>query len=372
MIWYMFMLFAIMLTAIYKDKQIKIVGKKKYIVNLSVLLSGSILLFFAANRAYSVGADTRQQQVIFRLCSEETWLSLISSNAYEGWFKLENIEIGYKYYCKLLSLLGSNPQIITIANSIMLIIPLCLLVQKESSNKWLSIYLFFTMGFYQTSLNLTPSAIASLIAMNGFRYIREKNFIKYFLCILFASVFHYSAFLFLILYFVKNFKITRHRFLAYMVLSFVGVVFLYDYMVEFLALIVPENYVSYLYSKVSVEQLLVYLVQFVAVFMCMCWQRKNIDFYKKYRFELVLFLLESILYFLTLQSKGFSRMAFLFSPYLIISIPNMMDDGNVKEKNRAFKVGQKEVIMVLYGFLIYIARSAVNNIGTTVPYKFFY
>jgi len=76
---------------------------------------------------------------------------------------------------------------------------------------------------------------------------------------------------------------------------------------------------------------------------------------------------------LALRSKGFSRIAFLLSPYLMITIPNMIygrNNGTAK-KRRGFKFGYKELLMVLYGLVIYLARSAINNIGTTVPYSFF-
>lgn len=373
MAWYIFMLFAILAAGAYRNKSIRIYGKREISIDFSLLIASGVLLFFAAFRAYTVGADTRQQQIIFELCSKENWSNLISSTAYKEWFYLESVEVGYKYYCKFLSLFGSSKQIITIANSFMLIIPLVSLIKKESINPWLSIYLFFTLGFFQTSLNLTPSAIASLIAMNGFRYIYEKKFGRYLLYILLASIFHYSAFIFIVLYFIKDFKITKKRFWIILGIFLVWTVLFYDITVQFLTVIVPEKYLMYLQSKVLVEQILVYLVQFIAILLCMHWRKKDKNFYSEHNFEIILFLIESILYFFALKSKGFSRIAFLFSPYLIISIPNMIygKKQELKKQRKGFNFGYKELLIVLYGLAAYLARSAVNNIGTTVPYKFF-
>lgn len=378
--YYILMLVLILLSAFFQKKGYRYVyGRKGKSVELSLLVSCMILFFFAAMRAVSVGADTRQYQIVFELCSEEKWSALAASEAHQGWFNLKDIEIGYKFYNKLLSCIWDNPQMITIANSFFIMFPLYRLIKKYSSNYWLSIFLFFTMGFYQTSLNLTPSAIASLIALNGLEYIRKKKILPYVGCILLASVFHYSAFLFLPLYFCDYLKLTAKRFWGILLGAFAVVTLAFSILVFYLYYIVPERYQVYLRGSIKKEQILVYVVQLLLISYCI-WKEKGDElFWKKNQNYLWFFLAESVSYFLAMYaSSGFSRISFLFSPLIVITIPRLLQKGSIRKKGVGntdigkgiLRIDKRALLIVGYCIFVYLVRITINNIGTTMPYQF--
>lgn len=374
------MLALILLLAYWQISGYKYVyGENKKEVDFSLLLPCLLLFYFAAMRAVTVGADTKQYRIVFQLCAEERWSNLITSQARQLWFRLDAMEIGYKYYNKLLSYLWENPQMITIANSFFIIAPLYRLIYKYSPDRWLSVFLFFTFGFYQTSLNLTPSAIASLIALNGLEYIEERKPIRYILCVLAASVFHYSAFLFLPMYFLSYFKLTAKRFWMALGGMFGGIIAAFSALLTILWQIVPVRYQGYLQAKILPEQLFVYVVQLLLVVYCIWRSGGQEGFWRKNQLYLNYFLVESAAYFCTLFSSGFSRAAFLFSPLLAVTIPNLMEreEEEILQKEQyqhplILRISKSAIPIVLYGVAIYLVRISVNNIGTTMPYVFYW
>lgn len=378
--YYILMLVLILLSSYWQISGYKYVyGKNGKEVDLSLLVPCLVLFFFAAVRGVTVGADTKQYQVIFELCAEEKWSALASSTARRLWFHLDDIELGYKYYNKLLSCLWNDPQMITIANSFFIMFPLYRLIKKYSSDHWLSIFLFFTLGFYQTSLNLTPSAISSLIALNGLEYIRKKKMLPYVGCILLASVFHYSAFLFLPLYFCDYLKLTAKRFWGILLGTFAVVTMAFSILVSYLYYIVPERYQGYLKGNIQKEQILVYVVQLFLISYCIWKEKEDELFWKKNQNYLWFFLAESVSYFLAMYaSSGFSRISFLLSPLLVITIPRLLQKdrigkngvGNTDIGNGILKIDKRALLIVGYCIFVYLARITINNIGTTMPYRF--
>ena len=78
-------------------------------------------------------------------------------------------------------------------------------------------------------------------------------------------------------------------------------------------------------------------------------------------------MLESFMYLLAMRDGMFGRAAFLFSPYVIIMIPQMLSEIKSLSTRRA--VSQ---MLVFYSIAIYIARVSINNVGSTMPYSFFW
>lgn len=381
--YYIGMLVVILLSAHWKTSGYKYVNKSTgKEIDLSLLVPCIALFFFAAMRAVTVGADTRQYQIVFQLCQEERWSDLSTSHARQSWFNLKDIEIGYKYYNKLISCIWSNPQMITIVNSFFILFPLYRLIKKYSSDHWMSIFLFFTLGFYQTALNLTPSAIASLIVLNGIGYIEEGKAVRYVACVLLASIFHYSAFVFLPLYFLRYFKLTAKRFWLILMGMFSTTLIIFSGVVIILREFVPQRYQMYLQATIKREQFFVYILQLILIVYCIWKKRGHKDFWKKNQILLNFFLVESAAYFCTLFSSGFSRAAFLFSPLLVITIPELLNNDDSDESNRivgeslykpyVIGISKSSLLIVIYGIFVYLLRISVNNIGTTMPYVFYW
>lgn len=369
MLVYFLILIFILLSGLLSGYYIMFYGKK---YDVSLLMSCIILFIFAALRDVTVGADTRQYQIVFQLCAEEKWTKLISSDLYQYWFRLSDIEIGYKYYNKIISIFFKNPQAITIFNSLLIIILIYRLIDQYSKNKWMSIFLFYAFGFYQLSLNLTPSTIAALIALNGLKYIKNKNIIKYLIHILIGSFFHYSVFIFLPLYFLGYLKINKHIFWQLLIITFVIGIFIYPRLLEWLIMVIPKRYATYLIEKERIYQIAVYAVQLILFLFVMLRNKLCNEAFHKYYVEIFLFLLESLTYFIALHSSGVNRVSFLLSPIIIVLIPNFIMDRSFTRYDKRKVICSDNITVIIYGIIVYILRSSVNNIGATIPYQFFW
>ena len=63
-----------------------------------------------------------------------------------------------------------------------------------------------------------------------------------------------------------------------------------------------------------------------------------------------------------------TRMAALFGLYMVLLLPNMLEMGIRSDKKRLVVIA---IIIVLTGAQ-YVLRLKINNIGTKMPYQFFW
>jgi hypothetical protein len=82
-------------------------------------------------------------------------------------------------------------------------------VREQSPNIILSYFVYFSNGFFFYSLNTMRQSVAVMTGLYAFRFIKEKNIVKYILCILLASFMHKSVLILLPFYFIFKVKLTR-------------------------------------------------------------------------------------------------------------------------------------------------------------------
>ncbi|MDO7786867.1 EpsG family protein [Desulforamulus aquiferis] len=382
MIWYLIILGMFLLLGCYT-----IILKKLGcdFTKIAFIICCFVLFLFAALRSVNVGADTAQYQWIFDWVKNLSFPQIYTSQSYTYW----DAEYTYKIYNKLLSFISQSSQTVTVANSVLLIAFLALLIRRQSPDWWLSIFLYLTLGFYQTALNLTPSSISSLIAMGAIPYAWGKKPLYYFLQIAVAMVIHQSALIFLPLYFIFKFQLTQKRFLILLGSGFI-LSMLYDILQKPIAWVIPTSYQIYISSVEQIgitSQIYVWLVHVLLIMICWfaaCRVRRRQEFFQNNKIGLYMFLIESVMYFFAFENKMFSRVSFLFSVYLIITIPNMLAFSIRKGVKETLYLNKNQtttrqkfshfyyVLIVIVCIAQYILRMNVNNIGATIPYEFFF
>lgn len=335
--------------------------------NIIVAIAALILFFFAAMRSIHVGADTKQYVESFLGISETNWIDL-GQYTYK-WH--DNLEFGYKVYNKLLSVFG-HKQTITIANSVLQIGLITIVIYKQSKDKWLSIFLYFSFCFYQTALNLTPSSFVSYFMFLTLPFIKDKKLMKFLIFIGIGMFFHTSAIFFLPLYFLSKIEINKK--IMTLVCVVYGLIFaFFPIFIKILTYILPSKYNFYIddsheHTGNSVE-ILVLVVQILAIVFCFLQIEKKQRRTVINENTLIVWMLiyEILLYLLSLSSSMFQRGAFLFSPYFVILLPNLI--SQISDENRKKLT---TLAMVVYGTALYILRVQINNVGTTMPYEFFF
>lgn len=184
------------------------IQKKKVLV----FFSFGVLFLLSALRSSEVGNDTHNYVDIFNHIED------FDSEDYDGHF-----EIGYMFLNYLSKNIAESQQTILIVTSIIIFGGYARFILKYSNMVWLSIFLFFTNGFFTFALSGIRQSIAIVILLFSYDFLRSNRFLKFTALVLFASLFHSSAVLFLISYFV-----TRLRWNLITALSFLFItLFLY-------------------------------------------------------------------------------------------------------------------------------------------------
>lgn len=348
-VWLFILLFLMSFTSIRKSQN----RDRKFFVALM------ILTFIAMVRGVSVGADTKNYIMYFNAIVNRNSIEQLVSYARDN-----DIEYGYLFYNKIISLICSNQQTITMFNSVFLMTALWVVVKKYAINKMESVYLFYVLGVYQTALNLMPSSIASLIALSGVCFIKKREGIKYVCTILLAMMIHKSVFVFLPFYFISRVKITKKLAVLIFGGGFLGYI-LYDAILPVLALFVPDSYLYYLDTGKTSNGVVFVFHILILVFVLLFVDLNRCDDYVN--IYMWLFLMELVFYWLGMRLVFFSRISLLFTPVLILLLPKVIREVRIVKQSKAIRL----LFFIMLG-VQYLLRISVNNIGTTLPYVFFW
>ena len=91
--------------------------------------------------------------------------------------------------------------------SLVTILFCCYSIYKYSTNYLYSFFLYITAGCWMLSFNAVRQCAAIALLLFGVRYIYERKFWKYLFIVLIAFLFHRSAIVFILLYFVLDKKV---------------------------------------------------------------------------------------------------------------------------------------------------------------------
>lgn len=339
--------------------------------NLVLPICIGLLAFFMSCRAVSVGADTCQYVYGFEQIATTPWSELFTTKIYGVWGGYElNFEYGYRLYNKLVSLISEKPQAITIANSLLIMALLGKLIKGHSPYVFLSVWLYITLGIYQTQMNMARNAIAILICYLGCKYIEERNVKKFLIFVAIATLFHSSSVLFVPIYWLVTKTKLKSKKVAKILLLSMGCGFAFSLVRPLFVRFLPFGFGRYFAGNTSkFESLIVGLFHLVLIIVAIFFTEKH-DRAKMFECESIgvwMLVLEMLFFCIGYDVAAATRMAALFGPYLIVFIPRLIETGI---KSKSVRLNAIALVMILTG-MQYIVRLQINNIGSTMPYQFF-
>ena len=367
MLWYL-VICALMLYPYAIARAGSLSGRKtKHIALMNACL---ILWFFMAFRGLRVGVDTKHYAYVFSQFDEipfsQVFTAVTYANESESW--AFDFEPGYRLANKLLSLFFTSPQAITVFNSTVIMVLWYFLIKRDSPNFLLSVWLFITLGIYQTEMNVTRNAIAILMVYNAFPYLRRRELPKFLAACLFASLFHVAALVLLPVYFLVWGVKLKPKGMALLVLASCVLGFVFPLISPVISAMVPARFAKYLQGNNEKLGSLIVGVLNGGFFLLTLWliPRKNRKrIFTRERLGVVLLTINLCFFGLNIGLGDASRMAALFGPYLVILIPRML----TLIENRARRRDAAALIVILSG-IQYVLRMCINNIGGTLPYGF--
>lgn len=363
MIWYIVLL-AVLTVLVF----LNFVSKKR-IDKLIWSLSCFLIFLLMACRGETVGADTPGYIGMFKNIEYVMPDNFLRSNVFTGSFTM-SVENGYLFYnwC-LKKFITTNPRIIIITNSLLIVVALYCLLRRYSPYPMLSVWLYVTLGVFQTQMNMSRNAIAILICFLGVKFITKKQLIRYLLVITLASSIHLTAILFLPLYWLIDLELSFKKISMFFGTTF-AVSLASTVLKKYFLLIIPERYSIYIaeettdFSSFIVGIFYFFLILFIIYTLD---RKRKILAINENRVGSWMAILNISLFILGYSFSFGTRVAALFGPYLILLIPQLIDVGIESRK-------KKDVVMVAVYLLCgvqYIMRLLINNIGMTMPYVFY-
>lgn len=369
MFWYIFILIIMMGFSIFS-----IIGYSHKVdtSNIIMPLSFFALFIFMGFRDSSVGADTGEYIWAFMQLKDADISQIFIEPIYGlgGGYEL-NLEIGYKIYNVIVGILSNNMHSILIFEAAFILGLLYLLIKKYSAYPFLSIWLYITLGVFQTEMNMSRNAIGILMCYLALGFIKERQPIRYVVYVLLASTFHFSSILFLPLYWIVkyiplNIKLFKILFLTSIV---IGVAF--PLFRSSLLPFIPINYQIYaLGNTTEYENLILGCFHFLLIFTIYLFTDKQLkdELVKLLPIGSWMFMLDIFFYCIGLNWAVGTRIAGLFGPFLVIYIPNLIDRGIHSLNRRLMLI----IFITIICGIQYIIRIHFNNIGTTIPYQFYF
>lgn len=327
-------------------------------INISSILSGTILLIMfiiSASRMPSVGADTIIYIQYFDLIKELT--------LQEAFLQLPSLESGYILLNKILAFFTTNSQIITIFNSLLLILTLTIFSKKTSKNILLTLFLFIILGFYQSSFNIVRSCYAvflAYIALTTYEKSKTKSIILYII----AFLFHKSIIVLLLVPLLNILPINKKNIKYYLLI--IALLYLsLDYLLPYINYLIPSQYSYYAQKETEgiIEKALLLIVHISLFIFTSSFIKNKASFIEKNKIFYIFIILETLFYCFSIKYAMFTRVAYIFSMYTIISIPNIIENiENTKTRNKI------KYIVIFACLIQFIIRLFINNIGGTIPY----
>lgn len=156
-----------------------------------LIISGIILVLISGLRSYNLGSgDTSRYAITFQ---EDVMTSF--QNLWDSGMK----DPFYHVFSKALSfVVGNNFSALLTIFAAIFIGAYSILVQKESPNLLLSFIVFFSMGFFNFSMNGVRQGLAMAFIMLAFIPLKEKKLLWFIILVFVATLFHNSAVIFLL------------------------------------------------------------------------------------------------------------------------------------------------------------------------------
>lgn len=188
------------------------------------------LVLFASFRNYRVGTDTG------------TYIrNFVNQLDYNYFSFRDGVEIGYQLIEYFLLRVTHNYFWLFFVTSFIVVFCYLYIFRKNSKDYATSVFIFITLGTYTFFFNGLRQGLAMAIFAFAIPYLITRNFYKYFLICIFASLFHTTALLMLPFYLLVNLNV---KLLYKLLATFFGSFILSKYLIAYIAS-TNERYESY-------------------------------------------------------------------------------------------------------------------------------
>ena len=289
-----------------------------------------------------------------------------------------DMELGFKLLIKLCLLFSKNYNLFFFITSVIANCIIFYNIKKDSNNKVLSILIYFIAGFFFQSMNMIRQFIAISLIFSSYKWIlnfSKKNLIFLVICSIVAFSIHTSSiiaiFILLCLKFIKK----PFNYLT-LTITIVLLILLSNPIYHLTKLIVSNTrfnvYLVGAYAHGDVSYLNLILNLLIYMYMYFIYSKSKIKNTKLAIFYLNCQSITTLLFALTSNHVLFSRIAYYFSIFQILSIPyfiSYFDSYKIKFKDLVIRKKTLYIsIIILFG-ATFTYTNIIHNDNQPLPYR---
>lgn len=323
--------------------------------NKHILIAVLPIFILLAFRSGAMGADTG---IYIR-----HFLSMINTPLERAMVN-SRMELGYLIFVKILTYITKDPLVYqVICVTVMFIGLYSFLKQLKDADAFLFLYFYCTLGLFFFMFTGTRQCLAMGICLFSYKYICQKKYIKFILCLVLAFFFHKSALLFWIIPLIYNRKVKGLNIGIYLVLAFIVGQFLEDIQ-DWI-----NEQLDYSYAIESTNSGLIFLLVLLilTVFsMILIFNRDgNLNQNKYTRVLININFISVFFWIMRLQTRVAERPSYYFLFFSCAFYANALNSIEDKKQKFLYKI-----LVCGFTMLLFIYRLS-TNFKTLVPYEFF-
>lgn len=323
--------------------------KKNYII-----ICGIIMALMIGLRYKGVGSgDTAFYYNNWESMSRVSWSDLPRI------LQSVDLEYGYQISVWFLSHLLSCGQWVLILSGAFFSFSVCLFTYRNSKNPVMSLMVFNCLGLFSFMVQGLRQAIAMSICLFAYEQCKKKHLIKFALLVSIACLFHASALVFILVFFLGKFKLNTIQMGIFAILTFVGMRLL-PYAFNILNVAMNENYdLNSASESGGVVAILIYavIILFGLLFKDMSDEHYALFVYSTIVAAVAMLLRNSV-------SGIAERISFYFAFGQMIVLSNSV--ASIKEPKTRSLINIVAVLLC-FGVAIYKATYSI-----LIPYTFFW
>ncbi|MBY3623487.1 EpsG family protein [Acinetobacter sp. CUI P1] len=335
-----------------------------------LFISFAQMTLITSLRSQSVGWDTYIYVNQFFVIGNSTW-----GSSGVSWF-----EPGYIFLNRFILLFSDNYNWLFFFCSLLIFIPIGTFIYKYSQNVLLSVFVYISLDFFYSSMNIVRQWIAIAICLIVYRYIIEKKNFKALVYVLFSTIlFHNSAVVMLLfIFFLKFIKEMNVKNTLKILLSSIIVFIFFVPFLDFIINIFPvynQYFDSYKRNMIREGNLSMSLV-YGCIFLIALILRKSIlnegkvDI-REYDTMLFAVLMSFAINLISIKLSLINRFSYVFSIFAIVLIPNMISTIKNKKLYASISVIIILIMLTFSGIALFYAENGAGRSGV-LPYEFFW
>lgn len=309
-----------------------------------------LLILFAALRSENVGTDLRNYKIFYELVNSFSLTKLLTL-----------FEPGYALYSfALFNISKGSFQFLLIVTSIFTLIGPYYFIKENSNNYFLSVIVYICLSFYIFTFSGLRQSIALSILLLSLKFVKNKKFYSFILCIALAFCFHKSAIIFLPTYFLNKIEIKNRQFPFLLILG-LGVFISRYFIVSKLTMFFYDNYALLNNTGGGYQLLTIFIIIFILLTM---FKKRIIESNRNNNLWYNMFYIGIIIQIIATVEGNANRAASYYTLPLILLIPYFVNTFQLKQR--------KIVSLVIYTVMIALFIISLNGSSLVNTYEFFW